>query len=136
MNIEPIHPNRIAQLWPKVASLLESALLTGGGEYSADQLKVMLVQGQQALIVVSSPEGDIAGALTVAFENYPNDRIAFVTSVGGRMICDAEAWRQFEDWARAHGATRIRGCAHRSVARLWRQKFGVKQRYLIVEKPL
>lgn len=136
MNIEPIHPNRVAQLWPQIADLLASALVTGGGEYNADQLKVMLVQGQQALLVVASPDGAISGALTVAFENYPNDRIAFVTSVGGKMICDADAWQQFEDWARQHGATKIRGYAHKSVARLWRQKFGVEQRYLIVEKPL
>lgn len=136
MHIELVQPSMVQQQWGRVAPFLDAALKTGGGEYGVDQLKVMLTQGIQALIVVLDDSGAVAGALTVAFENYPNDRIAFVTSVGGRMISDADAWSQFEDWARMNGATKIRGCAHKSVARLWRQKFGVKQRYLIVEKTL
>jgi hypothetical protein len=30
----------------------------------------------------------------------------------------------------------IRGAAHETVARLWRRKFGVQSRYIIVEKKL
>lgn len=134
MNTTPIHPSFIQQIWPKVETMIDRALKTGALEYTADQLKVMLVNGQQILLVVES-EGTVKGAFTVAFENYPNDRIAFVTSIGGR-VSDQEAWKQFEEWARAQGCTKVRGAAFESVARLWRQKFGVESRYIIVEKSL
>lgn len=136
MNLQPVHPNFVCQVWPRVEAMLTAALLTGGGEYNVDQLKAMLVQGSQCLLLCVRESGDVAGAFTVAFENYPNDRIAFVTAVGGRAICDAQAWGQFEKWARDMGCTKIRGAAHDSVARLWRQKFNVQPRYLIVEKSL
>lgn len=135
MNLRPVDPRYIAQLWPKIGNMLSKALDTGAGEYNADQLKVMLVNGNQVLLVVEKDE-QIKGAFTIAFENYPNDRIAFVTSVGGRAMCDQEAWEQFEHWARLQGCTKIRGAAYESVARLWRQKFGVESRYIIVEKSL
>jgi hypothetical protein len=135
MNLRPVPPAYIPQLWAKVGNMLSKALETGAGEYNADQLKVMLVNGQQVLLVVESGE-EIKGAFCIAFEMYPNDRIAFVTAVGGRAMCDQEAWKQFEHWARLQGCTKIRGAAYESVARLWRQKFGVESRYLIVEKEL
>lgn len=135
MNLRPVHPNYIPQLWPKVGPMLKKGLDTGAGEYNADQLKVMLVNGAQVLLVVEKDD-QIKGAFSIAFENYPNDRIAFVTAVGGRAMCDQEAWAQFEQWARLQGCTKIRGAAFEAVARLWRQKFGVESRYIIVEKQL
>lgn len=135
MNVRPVHPQYVPQLWPKVGAMLQKALETGAGEYNADQLKVMLVNGHQTLLVVEK-DGEVKGAFCIVFELYPNDRIAFVTAVGGRAICDQEAWKQFEHWARLQGCTKIRGAAYESVARLWRQKFGVVSRYIIVEKDL
>lgn len=135
MNVRPVAPQFIPQLWPKIGTMLEKALDTGAGEYNADQLKVMLINGHQTLLVVEKDD-EIKGAFCIAFQLYPNDRIAFVTAVGGRAICDQEAWKQFEQWARFNGCTKIRGAAYESVARLWRQKFGVESRYIIVEKQL
>lgn len=135
MNVRQVDPRYIAQLWPEIGDMLSKALKTGAGEYNADQLKVMLVSGTQVLLVIEQ-EGKIRGAFSIAFENYPNDRIAFVTAIGGRAVCDQEAWQQFEHWARIQGCTKIRGAAYESVARLWRQKFGVESRYIIVEKNL
>ena len=134
MNLRPVDPRFIPQLWEKVGPMLSKALDTGAGEYNADQLKVILVNGHQTLLVVCDGE-EIKGALTIAFEQYPNDRIAFITAIGGR-VSDKEAWGQFEQWAKLNGCTKFRGAAFESVARLWRQKFGFKNRYILVEKEL
>lgn len=135
MNTRHVNPNYIAQMWPQVEGMLAAALEHSAGEYDVNQLKVMLVNGSQSLLVVES-DGVINGAIAVAFENYPNDRIAFVTAVGGRWIVKQDAWSQFEDWCRAMGCTKIRGAAYESVARLWKRHFGVEPKYLIVEKSL
>ena len=135
MKLEHLHPNCLHLVWGDVAPMLDAALKTGAGEYNVDQLKVLLVQGQQQLLVFSD-EGKIQGAVTVVFENYPNDRIAFVTTMGGCGICRQDMWDSFVQWARSLGATKMRAYSQKSAARLWRQKFGVEQRYLIVEKSL
>lgn len=135
MHIQPVHPDYVCQSWAQVAPFLGAALKHSAGEYNLDQLKVMLTTGTQALLVTTDGER-VTGAITVAFENYPNDRIAFVTAVGGRLITSDDLWEQFLAWCRNMGATKIRGAAHKSVARLWRQRFAVEPKYILVEKTL
>ena len=96
----------------------------------------MLVRGEHTLLVVENDEGGVAGAATVVFENYPSARIAFISSVGGRMLANKEVYAQLVDWCKANGCTKIRGAARESIARLWKQKFGFEQRYIIVEQQL
>jgi hypothetical protein len=125
----------IQQVWATVEKYLADGLVQSGGEYNVDQLKVFLTQGSQVLLIVTNAD-KIIGAFSIVFENYPNDRIAFITSVGGRMIADKALWPKFEDWCRSQGATKIRGAAFESVAELWRRQFDVQTRYVIVEKSL
>lgn len=133
--LQVVPTNFVQQTWSKVEKYLAEGLLQSGGEYNVDQLKVYLVQGSQALLVVVN-EDKIIGAFSVEFINFPNDRIAFITSVGGRMIADKALWPKFEDWCRSQGATKIRGAAYESVAELWRRQFDVQTKYVIVEKSL
>lgn len=132
MNIQQINPAFICQIWPRVSLMLTRGLEHSGGEYSIDQLQFMLVRGEQSLLVVES-EGEVVGAASVAFENYPAARIAFITAVGGKMISSMDVYGQLVEWCRANGCTKIRGAARESIARLWKQKFGFEQRYIIVE---
>ena len=125
----------IHQVWDLVKPFLEKGLVRSGGEYTAEQLKVFLVTGMQRLLV--AVENDIIkGAATIEFINYPNERVAFVTAVGGKMLATKEVWEQFEGWCKQNGATMVRGAAFESVARLWKKAFDVEQRYVIVEKKL
>ncbi len=134
MNIRQVNPSFVPQIWPKVQKFLESALEHSGGEYTADQLKVYLVQGSQSLLVAD--DGEIKGAATIQFIDYPNDRVAFITCIGGRWITGNDMFSQLCEWCRKNGATKIQGAARESVERLWRQRFGFSERYRIVEKAL
>jgi hypothetical protein len=135
-SLHQVAPAYVCQLWPKVKEMLANALEHSGGEYTVDQLQFMLVRGEQTLLVIVDENENVIGAISVAFQHHPAQRIAFVTAVGGRFITSPELWDQFEHWCRENGATHIRGAAYAEVARLWRQKFGVEQRYIIVEKAL
>jgi hypothetical protein len=134
MNVRQVNPSFVPQIWPKVCKFLESALEHSGGEYTADQLKVYLVQGSQSLLVAD--DGEIKGAATVQFIDYPNDRVAFITSIGGRLITGNEMFSQLIEWCRLNGCTKVQGAARESVERLWRQRFGFSERYRIVEKSI
>ena len=119
MNTQPIHPDYVHQIWPTVARWLEN---------------VFVQQGSHILHVFIE-DGEYVGAVTVAFENYPNARVAFVSSIGGRSIADLSALSSFSVWCWAAGCTSIRGAVRPSVARLC-NKFGFEQRYIIVEQSL
>ena len=134
MYAHPIHPDYLQKVWPLVKDWLASGLRHGAGEYSVDQLKVLIQQGQHILFTIQTDD-EVVGAGTVAFEDYPNARIAFITSLGGVGVLNTETFESLAEWARNNGCTSIRGAVRPSVARLCK-KTGFEQRYIIVEHSL
>ena len=134
LNLRIVPSTHIQQAWGEAEHMLESAIVHSAGEYNLDQLKVMLVEGRQVLLVLVDEESNIQTAFTVEWINYPNDRVAFLTAIGGKT--DLNAFNQFKDWVKASGGTKIQGAAFESVARLWKRKLGFENRYIIVEYAL
>jgi hypothetical protein len=82
-----VETNRIQQTWNEVEPMLAKAMAHSGGEYSLEQLKVMLTQGRQVLCVGTELDDltlTIKCAMTIEWINYPNDRVAFITAIGGK----------------------------------------------------
>lgn len=132
--IKRIPPQFLAQRWSEVAPFIEDALAYAGGDYTLEQVKVLLANDTWLLLAVC--DGNIVkGAITVAFSNMPNDRVAFITTIGGRHITSSDTYSQFARILKQFGATKIQGAARPSVARLWR-KIGFTERYIIVEKQI
>lgn len=131
IEIVPIH--YIHQAWEKCGHLIEKAMAHAKGECTAEQLKVMLVDGTHQLMVYLEDK-EIVGAVEFYFENTPNDRIFYINAIGG--VTSKEHTEQMFNYAKAFGATTVRGCARESVARLWKQKYGFENIYIMVEKRL
>lgn len=134
LNLRIVPATHIQQTWQEVDKMLASAIVHSAGEYNLDQLKVMLVEGRQVLLVLVDENEKIQTAFTVEWINHPNDRIAFLTAIGGKT--DLNAFNQFKDWVRVNGGTKVQGAAFESVARLWKRKLGFENRYIIVEYAL
>ena len=124
----------IQQTWDKVEIMLDRAMAHSGGEYDLDQLKVLLTQGRQVLCVGTEEDLIIKCAMTIEWINYPNDRVAFITAIGGKT--DKQGFGEFELWVKANGGTKIQGAAFEAVARLWKRAYGFENRYIIVEKQI
>ena len=124
----------IQQTWDKVEIMLDRAMAHSGGEYDLDQLKVLLTQGRQVLCVGAEKDLVIKCAMTIEWINYPNDRVAFITAIGGKT--DKQGFGEFEQWVKANGGTKIQGAAFEAVARLWKRAYGFENRYIIVEKQI
>jgi len=122
----------VNQAWPLVEQYLAEAVQYGGDDYTLDQVRVYIATGQWLLVVAADESGAVKGAATVSFSNYPNDRVAFVTFIGGRLISNQETFKQFKDLLKANGATKIQGAAREAIARLW-GRYGFEERYRIVE---
>lgn len=124
--------SHIVQTWSKVEIMLDRAMSHSGGEYNLEQLKVLLSRGLQTLCVGCDEDMNIKCAMTIEWINYPNDRVAFITAIGGKT--DKQGFGEFENWVRANGGTKIQGAAFEAVARLWKRAYGFENRYIIVEK--
>jgi hypothetical protein len=135
MNVFPLNVAYLHQHWEEVAKYLNPALeLSGVEEFTLDQMKVYILNGSWTLFVVVE-EGKLCGAVVVAFSNYPNHRVAFVTAIGGKFISSKETFEKFKIALKNMGATKIQGGARESVARLW-NRLGFKNKQILVEYKL
>lgn len=122
----------VAQTWPMVEEYISAAQKFNGNDYSLDQIKMYVALGQWVLLVASDEEKNVHGAATISFANYPNDRVAFVTAIGGKLISNDDTFEQLKTVLRSMGATKIQGAVRESIARLWK-RYGFAERYTVVE---
>lgn len=130
MKIQHVDVNYTNQLWPQVEQFIAAALAYQD-DYTLEHAKVYVTNGTWMLIVAVDDEGVIHGAATIQFYNRPNDRVAFVVTMGGKLITGRETYAQFSSLLKALGATYIEGASRESAARLW-QRFGLSEKYRVV----
>jgi len=131
MKIQYVALEWVNYTWDKVEGFLADALVHSKGDYTVEQVKVFVTQGRWALIVAVDDSGSIHGAATVEFFNRPDDRVAFITAIGGKLVSSADTFEQLRTYAKSMGATAIEGAARESIARLWR-RYGFEEKYRIV----
>ena len=128
-----IVPNtHIHQFWHLAEPLLQKAIEVSSGEFTIDQLKQFVAQGQSDLLLVMDEEHKCHCALTVQWINYPNDRVAYITYIGGQT--NRKCWNQFIEWIKHNGGTKVQGSTKLDgIVRLWRIKYGFKPKYTLME---
>jgi hypothetical protein len=130
MKIQHVDVNYVNQLWPQVEKFIDAALAYQD-DYNIEHAKLYVTNGTWILIVAIDDEQVIHGAATIQFYNRPKDRVAFVVTMGGKLITGHETYAQFTDLLKAFGATYIEGASRESAARLW-QRFGLQEKYRVV----
>jgi len=135
LQVQYVPSAHVAQTWPLIEKYIESAQRYGQGDYTLDQVKLLVNMGQWLLMVIADENGVIHGAITSSFINYPNNRVAFITYIGGKLIANKETFEQMCEILRANGATSIQGAVRPSIARLW-SRFGFKHKTTLVEVKL
>jgi hypothetical protein len=124
----------VAQLWPQIEVFFQMGQAEAGGDYTVDQLKMYLTLGNWLLIVFASSE-KICGAMAVSFIDQPNDRVAFIPSLGGRGIVNQDVWSQVRQIIKRLGATKLQAGCRPSLVRL-AKKVGFVPRCVVIEDPM
>lgn len=132
--VQPVSTQNVNQALPLVEAFLKSAEeKVGVAEYSVEHIKVYLTAGQWLLLVAADEkDGSLHGAATVNFINYPNDRVAYITSLGGKSIVNPEVFAQLVNVLKGYGATKVQCAAQESAARLY-ERVGFETKYSILE---
>lgn len=131
MKIQYVTHDWVNYTWDKVEKFIADALAYSGGDYTAEQAKVFVAQGKWVLLVAVDDSDTIQGAATVEFFNRPDDRVAFITAIGGKLVSSVDTFEQLRGYAKSMGATAIEGAARESTARLW-HRYGLTEKYRIV----
>jgi hypothetical protein len=134
--VKVVAPNFIYDVWKDVESFLNASINVSGGDFTLDQLKFSLGRGEQTLLVSVNEQNIINGAMTVEFNNRPNDRVMFITALGGNGIVNDETFSQVESWAKSQGATKASAWAQEAQARLYKIKSNFNTVRYVVEKDL
>jgi hypothetical protein len=135
VNVFPLNVAYLYLHWEEIAKYLQPALdVCDVEEFNLDQMKGFISSGQWLLFVAEQDKA-ILGCAVVSFLNYPNDRIAFVTAIGGKFISSRDTSDKFKALLKKMGATKIQGYANESVARLWK-RIGFVNKQILVEHKL
>lgn len=135
ITVREVPLNFVNRAWSAVEPFLAASVQYSNGELTLDETKVYVTQGIWQLYIASNEEGVVSGAATVHYLNRTNDRVAYVTNIGGRLIAKPEIFSQFCELLRTNGATCIEGTVRDSLMRLW-ARLGASKKSITVYIPL
>ena len=134
--VQIVAPNNIYNVWEDVKEYLNASINVSTHDCTIEQLKMLLVRGEQTLLLSVNENNKINGAMTVEFINYPNNRVMHITALGGYGIVNDETFSQVESWAKMQGATKASAWAQEAQARLYKIKSNFNTVRYVVEKDL
>jgi hypothetical protein len=130
VSVAHFHPT-----WALVEELFAKANKYDPGDYTLDQIKAFLANGNWVLLVATDEENVIHGVASISFYNMPNYRVGFITAMAGKTIVNEDVYAQVCSFIKANGATRVQCAARESAARLYKQ-VGMQERHVIMETKL
>lgn len=135
ITIKPVPLEYANTTWPLVESYINAALVEGDPSeplYNLHHVQSYVTSGAWLLCVAVDENNQIHGAGTISFANNPLHRVAFVTTVGGRLICNKDTVEQVKSIARQNGASILQAYGRPSIVRLWR-RYNFESRNTLVE---
>ena len=68
----------------------------------------------------------------MSFISYPDNYIAFIASIGGKMLINKDYINELKDLLKSYGANRIQGYVSESIERLYK-RFSFERKSIVVE---
>lgn len=126
--------SQVHQTWPLVEQYFAAVEPHAKGDYTLDQIRLKLGEGNWWLVTFTEGE-TIIGAMSMFYENRANARVAFITCLAGKEMTTEDNWSQLQDICKKDGATMIEAAMRPSTFRLW-SRLGFEEKYLIAEVKL
>jgi hypothetical protein len=117
MKFELVPSEWTARIWPEIEQYVAMAQEFSADEYTVEQAKTLVLTNVWNLLVATEDD-KICGAVVMALSNRPNDRAAFIVTMGGKNIVSVDSINQIKEIAVRLGATVLEGAVRESVARL------------------
>ena len=132
MTVKEVPLKYINWTWPYVEDFLRASIKWADGEFSLDEVKTYLIQGAWTLYIAVDEKDKITGATTVQYFNRTDNRVAFITNIGGKLLADKQLFSQLSEILQSNGATCVEGAARDSLVRLW-SRLGARKKSNLVQ---
>ena len=133
-SIELIPTAYVHQNWLAVEPFIDASSEWANGDFTVDQIRADLGQGR-AFLYCAKDGQSVIGAAVIVFQNGRNKRVAFVLSIGGKLVSNQENFDQLAGLLKKAGATHIGGSGRPSISRLW-SRFGFKEKSVLFERSI
>jgi hypothetical protein len=131
MPLYQLNPRELPQVWPVVAPLLQKAIDLDPSSVTIEQVEYSVRTGRTSLLVWEESTVGITGAATVDLIDYPRERIANITLLGGRSVVQQTVFDEVCNWMRLSGATKAQCWANGSRVQLY-EKMGMKATHQVM----
>lgn len=135
LTVRPVNVAYFHETWLLVEEFFIKANKYDAGDYTIEQIKAFLANGNWVLLVATDEENTIHGAAAINFYNMPNYRVGFITAMAGKAIVNEDVYKQVCNFIKLNGASRVQCAARESAARLYKQ-VGMQERHIIMETKL
>ena len=117
----------------KCEHYLEKAMQYAHRDYSMQEAKLALVNGQHTLLLFLEND-EVVGANIFSFMYTANDSVFYIQATGGKT--SKEHMELMFNYAKQCGATKVQASCRKSVARLCRQRYNFNETYTVIERNL
>lgn len=123
LRVQAVDAAYVHQVWPMVVGYIEDALRKSedAADYNIHHVQMFLATGQWMLLVAVDEDNAVHGAASVSFINYPLSRVAFITTIGGKLVSNDDTFEQLKALMKQRGATKIQGFGREAIVRLWKR---------------
>lgn len=132
LQVKYVPLDMVHRVWDVVVPFIEASNKYSSGELSTEEVKVRICDGTWTLIVAVDQEDRVHGAAVVHFFNRTDNRVAYVTCIGGRLLANTATFSQFCDLLRSYGASCLEGAARKSLTRLW-VRLGAREKSINIQ---
>ncbi len=132
LTVQIVPVDYVHTVFPYVEEFIDNALQYSHGDYTLDEARVYIADGNWQLMIAVDEENKIHGCSVVQYFNRPRSRVAYVIAYGGRFVSDKEVIHQFFELLRLHGASCVEAAARKSMVKLL-NRCGFTEKYRIVE---
>lgn len=131
MPLYQISPRELPQVWPIAAPLLQKAIDLEPEALTIEQMEYSVRTGKVFLLVWEEPDQGITGAVTVEFIDYPRERIAHVSLMGGKGIVRDHVFKEAQKWMRLNGATKAQCWTKGTLVQMY-EKMGMENTHQVM----
>jgi hypothetical protein len=135
MPLYQITPNELPQVWPIAAPMLQRAIDLDPDLITIEQVEFAIRTGRTYLLIWQDPEEGITGAATVDIIDYPRERVAHVSLMGGKSIVRTHVFDEAKNWMRLMGATTAQCWAKGSLVQMY-EKMGLTNTHQVMREKL
>jgi|TARA_Y100000385_G_C12922275_1_gene563111 hypothetical protein len=141
IEVLPIIPSKVEDIWDLVHFMIKEALVYSGGYAEPNDIKKLLLSGENQLFLVFGSEGEesnkVYGVVTTRIFNNPNFKeLQGLICTGKKMnLWEEKLINTLETFAKVNGCKKVKAYMRPGYKKVM-PKYGYKSRHVEFEKEL